>query len=154
MKVTLLTIGHKSPPWLQQGIDDYLKRFTPPFDAMSIAIIPPSTLSSADSRKKQEATRLDEHMKKPGICVALTREGRPWSSQQLADELHKWRHSGKPLYLCIGGADGFCPTWLAKTDAKWSLSALTFPHAWARLMVTEQLYRAYSILHNHPYHRS
>ena len=85
--------------------------------------------------------------------IALDVKGKAWSTEQLARNLDEWRMSGANYSLLIGGPDGLAPECLALAEAKWSLSALTLPHPLVRILVIEQLYRAYSILHNHPYHK-
>ena len=85
--------------------------------------------------------------------IALDVKGKAWSTEQLARNLDEWRMSGANYSLLIGGPDGLAPECLALAEAKWSLSSLTLPHPLVRILVIEQLYRAYSILHNHPYHK-
>ena len=91
---------------------------------------------------------------KSAHVVALDGRGKPWSSEQLADELARWRMGGRDLAILIGGPDGHAPEVLARADQRWSLGPLTLPHMLVRLVVAEQLYRAASLLAGHPYHRA
>ena len=85
--------------------------------------------------------------------IALDVKGKAWSTEQLAEQMADWRMSGNNYCLLIGGPDGLAPQCLAQAHMRWSLSALTLPHPLVRILVIEQLYRACSILQNHPYHK-
>jgi len=80
-------------------------------------------------------------------------KGRPWSTEELAKEMDSWRHDGRDVALLVGGPEGLAPECLKSAEQRWSLSNMTLPHPLVRIVVAEQLYRAWSILHNHPYHR-
>lgn len=143
MKIRLITIGHKAPDWLQQGYQDYTKRL-PASCALELIEIPP---------EKRPEEKMLANIKSGNHVIALDVKGKPWSTEELAGKLQGWLLSGKNIDLLVGGADGLTPACLAKAQEKWSLSPLTFPHMLVRLIVAEQLYRAHSILQNHPYHR-
>ena len=87
------------------------------------------------------------------IVIALDVLGKSWSTEQLASQLDQWLASGQDVALLVGGPEGLSPACLQRADLKWSLSALTFPHPLVRIILAEQLFRAWSILSNHPYHR-
>ena len=91
----------------------------------------------------------------PGGCnvIALSEEGRTLSTRKFADELKRWQNEGRNVAFLVGGADGLSDECRQRADACWSLSALTFPHALVRVILAEQLFRAWSIVANHPYHR-
>ena len=108
---------------------------------------------SADAIKDLEAARLLEKLPAGSRLVALDEHGKQVSTRELADLLARWLESGKDTVLVIGGADGLAPDLLARAETKLALSRLTLPHALARVLVAEQIYRAVSLLHNHPYHR-
>jgi 23S rRNA (pseudouridine1915-N3)-methyltransferase len=91
---------------------------------------------------------------KNALVVALDGRGREWSSGQLSQRLEHWRGQGRDLAFLIGGPEGHAPEVLQRSDETWSLGALTLPHMLVRLLVAEQLYRAASMLANHPYHRA
>lgn len=85
--------------------------------------------------------------------VALDQNGRPWSTTELKDRLLGWIEAGRPVALLLGGPDGLAPACVGQAAERWSLSPLTLPHGLARVVVAEALYRAFSLLENHPYHR-
>ena len=85
--------------------------------------------------------------------IALDVKGKPWSTEQLAVELRNWQLEGDNISLLVGGPDGLAPECLARANKRWSLSPLTLPHPLVRILLTEQIYRAWTINHNHPYHR-
>ncbi|HPY41824.1 MAG TPA: 23S rRNA (pseudouridine(1915)-N(3))-methyltransferase RlmH, partial [Thiolinea sp.] len=87
------------------------------------------------------------------LVIALDVLGKPWSTEQLSSQLDQWLASGQDVALLVGGPEGLSKACLQRSDQKWSLSALTFPHPLVRIIVAEQLFRAWSILSNHPYHR-
>jgi 23S rRNA (pseudouridine1915-N3)-methyltransferase len=86
--------------------------------------------------------------------IALDVLGKAWSTETLAEQLQNWQFEGNNISLLVGGPDGLAPDCLARADQKWSLSALTMPHPLVRILLAEQLYRAWTINNNHPYHRS
>ena len=88
------------------------------------------------------------------LVVALDVQGKAWSTEDLATKLQDWMASGRDLVLLIGGPDGLSPACLERADQRWSLSSLTFPHALVRVLVAEQLYRAWTVTIGHPYHRA
>jgi len=85
--------------------------------------------------------------------IALDVLGKSWSTEQLSGQLDQWLASGQDIVLLVGGPEGLSKACLQRADQKWSLSALTFPHPLVRVILAEQLFRAWSILSNHPYHR-
>ena len=103
--------------------------------------------------KADEGQRILAKLSDDEWVVALDERGRNWSSPQLAKKLGTWMDSGRNVALLIGGADGLHPDVLARADQKWSLSAAVYPHALVRVMVAEQLYRAWALRSGHPYHR-
>jgi 23S rRNA (pseudouridine1915-N3)-methyltransferase len=155
MKIRLLTITHKSPSWIQEGYDDYAKRL-PPHCSLELVEIP-AEKRTANADLKRITEREGEKMLaaiKPGHrVVALDKDGKAWTSEQLAQVLHGWLQGGQNIDLLVGGPEGLAPACLQRAQEKWSLSSLTFPHLIVRLIIAEQVYRAYSILQNSPYHR-
>jgi 23S rRNA (pseudouridine1915-N3)-methyltransferase len=102
---------------------------------------------------QQEGEKMLAALPKGARVVALDVKGRPWSTEVLSRELDAWRHDGRDVALLVGGPEGLAPECVARAEQRWSLSNLTLPHPLVRIVVAEQLYRAWSILHNHPYHR-
>lgn len=160
MKVRILTVGNKMPNWIQSGFDEYHKRIQPMLSTEIVELAAakraknPSDANLAQYREQEGQTILTTH-------AVATREqlwvldvkGKMLSTEGLADKLADAMQQGNDIALVIGGVDGVSPEVLAQADMKWSLSALTLPHPLVRVLLMEQLYRAMSINHNHPYHR-
>lgn len=155
MRLRLLTITHKSPSWIQEGYEEYAKRL-PASCALELIEIP-AEKRTANADLKRIAEREGEKMlaliKPNHRVIALDVQGKLWSTEQLATELGNWQQDGRHVDLLVGGPEGLAPQCLQKAEQKWSLSPLTFPHILVKLIVAEQVYRAWSILQNHPYHR-
>jgi 23S rRNA (pseudouridine1915-N3)-methyltransferase len=153
MRLRILAIGDAGPKWLQTAFADYQGRFPPhlKLDLQTQA----SAKRSADvpTLKRLEAKWLDE-IAGQSVRVALDERGVALTSVQLAKHLAQWMQSGKDVSLLIGGADGLDERLRSSADLVWSLSALTLPHHFVRLMLAEALYRAHSINANLPYHRA
>lgn len=133
------------PEWVTAAYDDYTRRLR---SSMRIDLEElPVGKSKADEEKRFLDRVGDDYL------VALDEHGKPLTTAQLAQWLAQRIQEGRNLSFLIGGPDGLGPEILKKASWRWSLSALTFPHAMVRVMLAEQLYRAHSVLHNHPYHR-
>ena len=154
MRIRLLAIGNKMPDWITEGFEEYAKRFSS--RQLELVEIP------AEKRTKQtdisrvierESEKLFAAIKPGNFIVALEVKGKSWSTEQLTQQMQSWQSTGRHIDILIGGPDGLSEAWLKKADVKWSLSPLTLPHPLVRIVVVEQLYRAMSILQNHPYHR-
>jgi 23S rRNA (pseudouridine1915-N3)-methyltransferase len=154
MRLTLLSVGDKLPAWANAAVAEYLKRM-PREARIDLVEIKPEKRGgqSADSIKAIEAARLLDKRPPGSRLVALDEHGREVSTKELADLLARWMVEGRDVALVIGGADGLAPSLLDQAELKLSLSRLTLPHALARVLLAEQLYRAVSLLNNHPYHR-
>ena len=160
MKVRILTVGNKMPKWVQTGFDEYHKRIQPMLTTEVVEIAAakraknPSDANLAQYREQEGQAILAAHATagREQLWV-LDVKGKMLSTENLADKLAEGMQQGDDIALVIGGADGVSPEVLAKADVKWSLSALTLPHPLVRVVLMEQLYRAMSINHNHPYHR-
>ncbi|MGH8293308.1 MAG: 23S rRNA (pseudouridine(1915)-N(3))-methyltransferase RlmH [Gammaproteobacteria bacterium] len=156
MHIHLLTAGTRQPAWINAGYREFAKRL-PPECALRLREIPLST-----ARRGHDVARAvsDEGRKMlaavPGGArvAALVVNGRSFSSEALARQLQRWLQDGRDLALMIGGPDGLAPDCLARAELQWSLSPLTLPHGLVRIVVAEQLYRAWTILKGHPYHRA
>lgn len=155
MKITLIAIGKKMPAWVNDGLSDYLKRL-PPYCTLNIqAFNPPhQTKGNRLDTKQKESQLLISYIPKNAYVIALTPTGKHFSTPALAKKLDALALLAKPICLIIGGAEGLSDALLNQVDECWSLSALTFPHPLARLILVEQLYRAFTINANHPYHRT
>lgn len=155
MKLRLLTITHKAPSWIKEGYEEYAKRL-PAAYALELVEIPAEKRTiNADMTRltEREGEKMLAYLRPDHLVIALDIKGKPWSTEQLAEHMAGWHQAGRNVDLLIGGPEGLAPACLAKANLKWSLSPLTFPHIIVKLIIAEQIYRAYSILQNHPYHR-
>lgn len=155
MKIRLLTVGHKQPAWVQQGIAEYEKRLPREWGFQLVEIKPEARTSGAGTEKVQaaEGKRLRAAIPKGAWVVALDERGEAWTTAVLAERLQRWLQQGRDVALLVGGADGLDPTLRAEANQRVALSAMTLPHGLVRIVVVEQLYRAASLLQGHPYHK-
>jgi 23S rRNA (pseudouridine1915-N3)-methyltransferase len=155
MRIRIIAVGTKMPDWVEQGYSEYAKRM--PRDVSVEMLELPLALRSKNSdiakAMEKEGEAMLASIGKGEQVIALDVKGKSWSTEQLAEQLAGWKMSGSNYCLLIGGPDGLAPAALALASVKWSLSALTLPHPLVRILVIEQLYRACSILQNHPYHK-
>jgi len=144
------------PDWVESAAREYTKRMptTCTLQITEIAAFRGSQSTPPETRKRQEAERLLTAIPGGARVIALDEHGKQWNSANLARRLQDWMLSGDEVALLVGGADGLDPACLERAEMSWSLSDLTLPHAMVRVIVAEQLYRAWTILNNHPYHRA
>lgn len=155
MKVRLLAVGTRMPDWVTRGVEEYRKRLPRDFALEIEEIAPGARGKNADTRRAiaQESERLRARLKGDEHLVALEVGGKTWSTEQLAREAEDWRLGGRDVVLLVGGPDGLDPALSASADQRWSLSPLTLPHPLVRILLAEQLYRAWTLMVGHPYHR-
>lgn len=156
MKIHLLAVGARMPDWVKAGYAEFAGRL-PRECALSLSEIPAGKrVRNADVARivRDEGERLLAAVPAGSQVIALDERGQAWSTAELAERLAGWLQDGRDVSLLIGGPDGLDPACRARADLEWSLSRLTLPHALARVLVAEQLYRAWSLLHHHPYHRA
>jgi 23S rRNA (pseudouridine1915-N3)-methyltransferase len=155
MRLTLLAAGTRLPAWVGQGFDEYAQRM-PPELKLELIEIPLGLHGKVEPAKamREEGERMIDRLAPRAHLVALEVGGKPWSSEQLARELERWMMDGRDLAFAIGGPAGLAPEVLARAGQRWSLSPLTLPHALVRPLVAEALYRAWTIVRGHPYHRN
>lgn len=156
MKISLVAVGTKMPAWVVQGTEEYRKRLPRDFE-LKIIEIPLSQRSKTTDLKKamvKEGEASLQAVAKGDYVVALDVPGKSLSTENLAQKIKTLRESGQNLTLLVGGPDGLAPECLQRADASWSLSALTMPHPIVRVVIAEQIYRVWSLLKNHPYHRA
>ena len=154
MKLAILAVGHRQPGWVSEGCAEYLKRMPRELPASVTEIKPePRGSKTREQLLAAEKARIREAL--PGSCriVVLDEKGDDLTTLKLAKRLEVWMQDGRDVALLIGGADGLDPALKARAAEKIRLSSLTLPHGLARLLLCEQLYRAVSVLKNHPYHR-
>jgi 23S rRNA (pseudouridine1915-N3)-methyltransferase len=156
MKIELIAIGTKMPAWVEQGFTEYQRRLPKDCELIltELSMTPRTKTGNSDLWKEKDSEALLKAIPPQSLVIALDERGKHYSSEQLADRLQSWRESTQHLSLLIGGPDGLSETCKARAAALWSLSALTLPHPLVRIIVAEQLYRAWTLLHDHPYHRA
>lgn len=155
MHIHLIAVGHRMPAWVEQGFNEYAKRLPPECSLELIEISAGKRGKSADLVRvmEKEGQQMLTAIPKGAMVVALEVTGKQWDTPQLAEKLGQWMQDGRDVALLVGGPEGLAPECLARAEGKWSLSALTLPHPLVRVVLAEQLYRAWSIRNNHPYHR-
>ena len=156
MKIHLIAIGTKMPAWITQGYQDYAQRMPRECQLLLKEIPAEKRTKNSDVQKikVKEAEKLLDAIPSNCLIIALDVKGRSWSTEKLADNLQNWMMSGRDIALLVGGPEGLTDNVRQRADQLWSLSSLTFPHPLVRLILAEQLYRAWSITANHPYHRA
>lgn len=155
MHVRVVAVGERMPGWVAEGWAMYAGRL-PRELALSLVEVPAGRRAKgADVARlvAEEGRRLMAAVPAGARVVALDRSGTAWSTDDLAGHLAAWLGDGRDVCLLVGGPDGLPPACVEHADDRWSLSRLTFPHAVVRVIVAEQIYRAWSMLQNHPYHR-
>jgi 23S rRNA (pseudouridine1915-N3)-methyltransferase len=156
MHIHLIAVGTRMPSWISQGYEDYARRL-PRECSLRLVEIPPgrrSRTQSAAPAVEEESRRMLAAIPECSLVVALDVGGSAWDTPALASRLQEWMLSGRDIVLLVGGPDGLSGDCLRRADLRWSLSALTLPHALVRVVLAEQLYRAWTIISGHPYHRS
>ena len=143
------------PSWVQQGYDEYAKRMPREFGLVLKEVVPGKRTKNNDVARivREEGERIIAAIPQGTHIVTLDIPGKSWTTLDLALAMQSWLESGRHVSLLIGGPEGLADSVKRLAQESWSLSKLTFPHPLVRIMVAEQLYRAWSILHNHPYHR-
>jgi 23S rRNA (pseudouridine1915-N3)-methyltransferase len=145
VKLRLIAVGQRPPPWVAQGYGEYARRLP--------REMPLELVEVAAGGREAEAKRLLGRVGSRDCVVALDERGKTWSTLELAQKLDNWRMQGRDVAFLIGGAEGLADACRDRADEVLSLSAMTFPHALARVVLAEQLYRAWTVLSGHPYHR-
>ena len=154
MRLVIVAVGQRVPDWAQTAWDDYAKRF--PFEIkveLKAIKTEPRASKSLETLLGAERARIEAAIPKGCRIVALDERGTSLSTMALAGKLTDWQLAGDDVALVIGGPDGLDPTFKQAAQERIRLSDLTLPHAFARVLLIEQLYRAWSINANHPYHR-
>ena len=156
MKARLVAVGEHAPAWVAEGFGEYRKRLSHWLPLDLVEVEPGLRGKGRDAARamSDEGQRVLNALPRNAWVVALDGRGRAWSSEQLAQRLEHWRGQGRDLAFLVGGPEGHAAEVLARADESWSLGPLTLPHMLVRLVLAEQLYRAASLLANHPYHRA
>ena len=159
MKLSVVAVGHRLPDWQESGFNEYARRM-PRDMLLTLTELKPEArrdepgCSAATRVLEKEALRIEAALQKDVIKIVLDETGKAVTTQQLAQRLARWRDDARDVAFVIGGADGTAARLKSGADWLWSLSPLTLPHGLVRVILAEQLYRAVSILNNHPYHRA
>lgn len=156
MRIHFLAVGQRLPAWVEQGYQEFARRL-PVECRLQLTEVPAARRAKGaevERLRAQEGERLLAALPRNACVVALDVRGAAWSTEQLAARLADWLQGGRDVALLAGGPDGLAPACLERADARWSLSALTLPHALVRIVVAEQIYRAWTVYKGHPYHRA
>ncbi len=155
MQIHLLAVGTRMPVWVIDGYEEYAKRLPKECELVLKEIAPGKRGKNVDIARvtEDEGDRMLSALPRDAHVVALDVAGKEWSTPELAEALARWLESGRDVALLVGGPDGLSSACLERANQRWSLSKLTFPHPVVRIILAEQIYRAWSILQHHPYHR-
>jgi len=155
MRARVLAVGEKMPAWVETGCTEYTKRLSKKLPLEWVEVPPGRRGKSLDPGRAiaEEGAAMLAALPRNIHVIALDGRGVAWTSEQLADQLQRWRMLGRDIAFLIGGPDGLATTVLERSQQKWSLGPLTLPHPVVRVVLAEQLYRAVSLLAHHPYHR-
>lgn len=155
MKIQLIAIGTRMPTWVDQAYAEYAQRMPHQCKLELIELPAKKRGKNADTARilRDEAQAMEQAISPNAVVIALDRCGKTIDTEKLAMQMQQWIDNSQDVALLIGGPEGIDPDYLKKLSQKWSLSAMTFAHPVVRVMLAEQLYRAWSILANLPYHR-
>lgn len=155
MKINIIAVGKNMPSWVSDGYAEYANRMPPDYRVQLIEIAPITRTKKSDIHKiiAQEEAKISAAIPKGCYCIALDRIGKTGDTKTLAKRLQTWHDSQQEICFVIGGPEGLSEAFLKIADEIWSLSAMTLPHPLVRIVLSEQIYRAWSITINHPYHR-
>jgi 23S rRNA (pseudouridine1915-N3)-methyltransferase len=155
MRLYILAVGNKMPEWITSGFNEYTKRMPREANVVLVEVKPEprTTGKSIPQIMEAEAQRIESALPKDITRVVLDERGVHLSTKQLSQKMHDWLGGGRDVAFIIGGADGLHESMRSSAHQLLALSALTLPHGMVRVLLAEQLYRAYSLLNNHPYHR-
>ncbi len=152
MEISIVAVG-KLRPYYREAVDDYARRLRRYVAFCEHEVREASRSPTIAAQQAEEAKRIRARIADSDFAVALAREGSGWSSAELARQLDRWLVAARPVTLLIGGSHGLDSSLLQRAAIRWSLGPLTLPHELARVLVIEQLYRAFTILRGEPYHK-
>ena len=156
LRLSLLTASNRQPDWVDAGAADYAKRLRGrcTLELKTVPLARRTGRAPIDPAVAEEGERLLAAVPTGAHVVALCERGKPWRTEELAAKLEAWMRLGAPVAFLVGGPDGLSPACVARAHERWSLSSLTLPHGLVKVIVAEALYRAWSLLEHHPYHRA
>ena len=152
MDISVVAVG-KLRPYYRDAFDDYARRLKRYSTFREYEVREASRAPNVAAQRAEEAGRLTRQVSEAATLVALARVGAGWTSEDLAQQLERWRLAARPLAFLIGGSHGLDQSLISRSAATWSLGPLTLPHELARVVVAEQLYRGFTILMGEPYHK-
>jgi len=155
MRISIVTVGKKMPAWVDEGVQEYHRRMPRELkiDWKTLPLAARGKNTRPAQHREQEGEQILKTIPEGDRVIALDVRGKSLSTELLAESLKQWQMSGDNYSLLIGGPDGLSDACLQRAERRWSLSALTLPHPLVRILLSEQLYRAWTITVNHPYHR-
>jgi 23S rRNA (pseudouridine1915-N3)-methyltransferase len=155
LKITVIAVGNKMPDWVVTGTNDYAKRFNDGIQLKLIEIPLTRRSKSSDLARimEKEACLIKDAIPNGSRIIALDIGGKTFSSEELATKISHMQQTASHFCFLIGGPEGFSKETLLLCNERWSLSNLTLPHPLVRIILLETLYRAWSIINNHPYHK-
>ena len=155
MRIAVISASSRQPDWVRSGFDAYARRLSGgvTLDLTEVALDKRSRSASLPRLIAREGERMLAAIPDGAHIVALDESGRGWSTADLAAKLQSWIDRGSPVAVLIGGPDGLAPDCFDRAAERWALSPLTLPHGLVRVIAAEALYRAWSLLQHHPYHR-
>lgn len=156
MRISLIAVGTRMPAWVEEGAGEYRKRLPAELqlEIREIALAKRGKNANIARAMQQEGAAMLAAIAPRDLVIALDVQGKAISTEQLAMRIAQWQLSGDNISLLVGGPDGLARECLERAGERWSLSALTLPHPLVRVLIAEQVYRAWSINNNHPYHRA
>ena len=155
MRLKLIAVGQKMPGWVSQGFQEYARRLPPemPLELIEIPMAKRGRNPDTARLVELEGHQMLQAIQSNDWVVSLDIPGKSWTTEAVSEQLENWQMQGRNLALLIGGPDGLAGACRKRADQCWSLSPLTLPHPLVRVLVAEQIYRAWTITRNHPYHR-
>jgi len=155
MRITIIAVGGKMPNWVKEGVGEYERRMPRELKMhwREIPLVRRGKDKTSDMLKVAEGEKILKAIPSGDVVIALDVKGKSWSTEQLGEQLTHWKMSGENYTFLIGGPEGLSCACLQRANKRWSLSDLTLPHPLVRVILAEQLYRAWTITANHPYHR-
>lgn len=156
MRISIISVGVRLPSWINQGVNEYQKRLPKEVGVELRDILPARRGKSIVIEKilKQEAEKITAAISDDCLLIVLDEKGNRQSTLGLSEHIGSWMQDGRDICIVIGGADGLHQDIKTRADQLWSLSDFTLPHGLARVVLMEQLYRAWTVMNNHPYHRA
>lgn len=156
MRIVVVAASNRQPRWVDEGWSEYARRMRGrcPIELKIIGLARRVPSMPVDRAVEQEGERMLAAVPAGAHVVELSEGGALWDTAALAAKLERWRAAGVPVCFLVGGPDGLSPRCSARADERWALSRLTLPHGLVRIVVAEALYRAWTVLEGHPYHRA